>query len=39
MNLGVFVGSFNPPHKNHIKIVKELLKRRISGKTYFINGD
>ena len=29
MKIGVYVGSFNPPHKGHIKIVKHLLKKKI----------
>ena len=29
MNLGIYVGSFNPPHKVHIHIVKYLLENKI----------
>ena len=28
MKIGVYVGSFNPPHKGHIKIVETLIKER-----------
>ena len=27
MKLGVFIGSFNPVHKGHIKIANHLLKK------------
>ena len=27
VRLGIFIGSFNPPHKGHIKVVKYLLKK------------
>ena len=26
MKIGIYVGSFNPPHKGHIKIVNHLIK-------------
>ena len=26
MKIGIYVGSFNPPHKMHLNIVEELLK-------------
>jgi cytidyltransferase-like protein len=26
MKIGVYVGSFNPPHKGHIKIVNHLIE-------------
>lgn len=36
MKIGVFVGSFNPPHLGHIKIIKTLIKRKIVDKVYVI---
>ena len=34
--MGVYVGSFNPPHKGHIKIVKHLLNKKIVDKILII---
>lgn len=36
MKIGVYVGSFNPPHKGHIKIVKHLLNKKIVDKILII---
>lgn len=36
MKIGVYVGSFNPPHKGHIKIVKHLLNKKIVDKVLII---
>ena len=36
MKMGVYVGSFNPPHKGHIKIVKHLLNKKIVDKILII---
>ena len=36
MKIGVYVGSFNPPHKGHIKIVKHLLNKKIVDKIIII---
>ena len=36
MNLGLYVGSFNPVHKDHIKIVKGLLKKQIVDKILLV---
>ena len=32
MKIGVYVGSFNPPHKGHIKIVNHLINNYLSKK-------
>ena len=29
MKIGVYVGSFNPVHKGHIKVVKKVLKEYV----------
>ena len=36
MKIGVYVGSFNPPHKGHIKIVETLIKERYVDKVIII---
>lgn len=36
MKLGVFVGSFNPPHKGHIKIVNDLIKKNYLDKIIIV---
>lgn len=36
MKIGVYVGSFNPPHKGHIKIVNHLIKNKIVDKVLII---
>ena len=36
MKIGIFGGSFNPPHKMHESIAKELLKRNILDKIIFV---
>jgi nicotinate-nucleotide adenylyltransferase len=36
MKIGVYVGSFNPPHKGHIKIVETLIKKRYVDKVIII---
>ena len=36
MKLGIFVGSFNPVHKGHIKLVKYILKKNIVDKVIII---
>ena len=36
MNIGVFVGSFNPPHKGHIGIVNYLINKKILDKIIII---
>ena len=36
MNIGVFVGSFNPPHKGHFSIVNFLINKKILDKVIII---
>ncbi len=36
MKLGIYVGSFNPPHKGHINIVKYLLEKQIIDKVLIV---
>ncbi len=36
MKIGIFGGSFNPPHKMHINIVNELLKQHYVDKVIFV---
>ena len=36
MKIGVYVGSFNPPHKGHIKIVNHLLNKNYLDKVIII---
>ena len=36
MKIGIFGGSFNPPHKMHRKIVNELLKQHYVDKVVFV---
>ena len=36
MKLGVFIGSFNPPHKGHIDVVNYLLKRKYVDKILIV---
>ncbi|HAB66411.1 MAG TPA: nicotinate (nicotinamide) nucleotide adenylyltransferase [Firmicutes bacterium] len=36
MKIGVFGGSFNPPHKMHEKIAKDLVNRQIVDKIIFV---
>lgn len=36
MKIGVFVGSFNPPHKGHIKIVRDLIEKKYLDKIIII---
>lgn len=36
MNLGVYIGSFNPPHKGHIHVVNYLLDKKIVDKILII---
>ena len=36
MKIGIFGGSFNPPHKMHKKIAKMLLKRKYIDKIIFV---
>ena len=36
MKIGIFGGSFNPPHKMHIKIACELLKQHYVDKIFFV---
>ena len=36
MKIGVYVGSFNPPHKGHIKIVNHLIENKYVDKILII---
>ena len=36
MKLGIYIGSFNPPHKGHIKVVNYLLIKKIVDKVLII---
>ncbi len=36
MKLGIYMGSFNPPHKGHIKVVNYLLNKKIVDKVLII---
>lgn len=36
MRIGIYVGSFNPVHKGHVKIVKSILKRQLADKVMVI---
>ena len=36
MKLGIYMGSFNPPHKGHIKVVNYLLEKNIVDKVLII---
>ena len=36
MKIGIFGGSFNPPHKMHIKIAQELIKQHYVDKIIFV---
>ena len=36
MKLGIYVGSFNPPHKGHLKVVKYLLENRLVDKVIIL---
>ena len=36
MKLGIFMGSFNPPHKGHIKVVNYLLDKKIVDKILIV---
>ena len=36
MKLGIYIGSFNPPHKGHINVVKYLLEKRIVDKVLIV---
>lgn len=36
MKLGIYIGSFNPPHKGHIHIVKYLLDNKIIDKVLIV---
>ena len=36
MKIGIFVGSFNPVHKGHIKIVKHLLTKKYLDKVLIV---
>ena len=35
-NIGVYMGSFNPPHKGHIKVIKYLLKKKYVDKVLLV---
>ena len=39
MKLGIYVGSFNPPHKAHINIVKYLIRKNIVDKVLIVPTD
>jgi len=36
MKLGVYMGSFNPPHKGHIKVVNYLLEQKLIDKVLIV---
>ena len=36
MKIGIFGGSFNPPHKMHLNIVEELLNEKILDKVIIV---
>ena len=36
MKLGIYMGSFNPPHKGHIKVVNYLLEEKIVDKVLIV---
>jgi nicotinate-nucleotide adenylyltransferase len=36
MRIGVYCGSFNPVHKGHIKIVREVLKKDLADKVLIV---
>ena len=36
MKIGVYVGSFNPPHKGHIRIVNHLLDKKYLDKIIIV---
>lgn len=36
MKIGIFGGSFNPPHKTHLNIAKELLEKNYLDKVIFV---
>lgn len=36
MNLGLYVGSFNPVHKDHIRVARGLIKKQIVDKVLFV---
>lgn len=36
MKIGIYVGSFNPPHKGHIKIIKHLINKKYLDKIIVI---
>ena len=36
MRLGIYAGSFNPPHEGHHKVMKELLKRNLVDKVLLL---
>ena len=38
MKIGIFVGSFNPVHKGHIKMVKDVLRKNIVDKVIIVPG-
>lgn len=38
MKLGIYVGSFNPPHKGHMKVVEFLLNNKIVDKVIILPG-
>ena len=36
MKIGIFGGSFNPPHKMHLNIVEELLNEKVLDKVIIV---
>ena len=36
MKIGIFVGSFNPVHVGHIKIIQELLNKKYVDRVYIV---